>query len=91
MGYLIKHIAISFLMLLFLGIVLYAVRHVEIRREGFFVNKARDCSCTPGFVPQKCGDPVNLAGETLNSCHGVSKDSYFCQSVLTPKTSSRCA
>ncbi len=89
MGY-IKHIAIALLTVVFILIIITALPTVS-QKEGFSVKKARDCSCDPGSVPQKCGDTINYAGEFLNGCARVPKDSYFCQAIQTPEVATTCA
>ena len=73
-----KHIAILLLIVVFLAIVLAALRPAT--RLEPFVTKAKDCTCEPGFVPQKCGDAIHTHVEKWNKCGGVQKNSYYCLS-----------
>jgi hypothetical protein len=85
-----RHVAIVVLVVAFLGIVLVNLPRNHVY-EGFRVTRAKDCSCIPGYIPQKCGDSINMIGEKLNSCFGVPNDSYFCQSVERPESAERCS
>jgi hypothetical protein len=56
------------------------------RTEGFAqVKYASDCTCNPGFLPQRCGDPVN--SEYERDCV---KDTYFCQQLTPPYAINSC-
>lgn len=86
----IRHVAIVVLVVAFLGIVLVNLPRNPVY-EGFRVTRAKDCSCIPGYIPQKCGDSINMIGEKLNSCFGVPNDSYFCQSIERPESAEKCS
>ena len=86
-----RHVAIAVLVIAFLAIVVANLPRKIPVYEGFRVTRAKDCSCIPGFVPQKCGDSINMIGEKLNNCFGVPNDSYFCQSIERPESAERCS
>jgi hypothetical protein len=57
-------------------------------KEGFTVNYAKDCKCTPGYTAQLCGDPVNSTYEQMGG--KCDAGTYFCQKSISPYTRTRC-
>jgi hypothetical protein len=84
-----KLILIVILVAMFLYVAYSAVRPKKETKEGFRVNYAKDCLCSPGSLPQKCGDPANATLEKMASmCND--ETIYFCQSLTLPHTGTAC-
>jgi hypothetical protein len=85
--------------LVFIGILIvafiyiaYTMVNAPLRNqnpEGFAVTNAKDCMCTPGYIAQLCGDPVNSTYEKMGGkCEA---GTYFCQKSVTPYTRTKCS
>jgi len=79
-----KQVFMIFCITLFLGIIAFAVKGAITQP---FVNYAKDCSCNPGFIPQRCGDPINTYESMGGKCEN---GTYFCQGVIAPYTRASC-
>ena len=59
------------------------------KSEGFTVTSAKDCMCSPEYIPQLCGDPVNSTYETMSG--KCNSGTYFCQKSVPPYTRTKCS
>jgi len=84
-----KHIFIGILIVAFVYIAYESLLPIKQPvYEGFSVKYAKDCTCNPGFIPQKCGDPINMTNERLGgSCI---KGTYFCQPTASGNARTSC-
>lgn len=74
-----KYIAVIFLAAVFMAVIYLGLPKMG---EGFSVKRAQDCSCSPGYLPQKCGDPINGLAEALGGgCGSNLNGTYFCQNI----------
>jgi hypothetical protein len=81
-----RHIFMGILIFLFVYIVYECLTKKTV--QGFTVKYARDCNCNPGYIPQKCGDPINAANEAAGGA--CVKDTYFCQPTLPGTVRTPC-
>jgi hypothetical protein len=74
-----KYVFITILVLVFIYIAYTSIKRIRSlkKTEGFTVHYANDCTCNPGYVAAKCGDPVNAELEAKGG--PCVKDTYFCQ------------
>jgi len=87
MARLTKYIFIGLLIAVFVYLVSTSVMTSMPVKEGLIssVQYAKDCTCNPGFLPQRCGDPINTKNE-----RDCMKGTYFCQEVVNPSHQSPC-
>ena len=77
-----KYIAVIFLAAVFMAVIYVGLPMKSNMREGFSVTRAQDCSCMPGYLPQKCGDSINILAELLGgACDSNLRGTYFCQNI----------
>jgi len=91
-----KNILLLSFIIAFLTIILAALNTMHVTSnanastkgvEAFSVHFAKDCSCDPGFIPQLCGDSMNIFEKMGGPC---TKDTYFCQNLTTAKLRDQC-
>jgi hypothetical protein len=93
-----KNILLLSFIIAFLTIILAAVNTMSVTAnanananakamEGFSTQFAKDCSCDPGFVPQLCGDSMNIFEKMGGPCI---KDTYFCQNLRSATLRDKC-